>query len=205
MTKLEEAIKALESKGYEVIARENRWLGKLSETYPIVYDIYNGSDRVYGANAIAPESLELWLDLPSVKKEEVKAPEETAPIEEEKAKEWDDCYNEGGEGYNPYRDPKPMKVVKMAADTMSGKHIVATQPLTVGEQVIYEGEIVTVTEILHTAEKAYKALGEGSTYAEQVRNAYMVQHCWARVDRPFKGRDIEVLKGNGLPEGLPQE
>jgi len=98
-----------------------------------------------------------------------------------------------------------MKTVKMAADTINGKHVVAEQPLVVGEKVLFEGEIVTVTEILHTEEKGYMALGKGSTYAEQVKNSSMVQHCWARIDKHFIGREIEVLRGNGLPEGLPTE
>ena len=97
-----------------------------------------------------------------------------------------------------------MKKVKFAADTINGKHIVGSQPLKVGEQVIFNGEIVTVTEILHTEEKGYMALGPGETYEEMSRNAYMVQHCWARIDKPFRGREVEVLSGTGLPNDLPE-
>jgi len=96
-----------------------------------------------------------------------------------------------------------MKEVKFSADTINGKHVVANQPLQVGEKVLFKGNVVTVTEILHTEEKGYMALGPGETYEEKNKNAYMVQHCWARIDKPFQGREIEVLRGSGLPNDLP--
>jgi hypothetical protein len=105
---LNATIKAIESKGYIIKASENKWMGKLDETCPIVYEILNPDyTNVYGASGIAPEDLKKWLDLPALMKSESK-PEiawDAAKEAERKAneKDWDDTYNEGAEGYNPYR------------------------------------------------------------------------------------------------------
>lgn len=95
-----------------------------------------------------------------------------------------------------------MKKVYLTGDTLNGAHVCCDQALEVGEQVLYEGAVVTVTEVLHT-EKPYRALGEGDTYEEMSENARMVQPCYARVDEPLVKKELVYLQGNGLPEGLP--
>jgi len=108
---LSETIKAIESKGYIVKASENRWLGELDESCPVVYEIINPDcTNVYGANGISPEGLEGWLEIlaPIINENEKiiesvwDATKETKRKANEKS--WDDTYNEGAEGYNPYRE-----------------------------------------------------------------------------------------------------
>ena len=101
------AIKAIEAKGYTVVASENKWLGKLNEACPTVYEILNPDHSpVYGANGIAPERLVEWLDNLNNLSVSVTAESKPAaynPENAKKEKEYDSFYNEGGEGYNPYR------------------------------------------------------------------------------------------------------
>ena len=101
-------IKAIENKGYIVKAEENMWLGKLNEECPVVYNIMAPNyTTVYGASGVAPESLAMWADsLPELNAPSSKATTHNAGNEAERAskeREWDNLYNEGGEGYNPYR------------------------------------------------------------------------------------------------------
>lgn len=106
----EEAIATLERKGYIVSKYDNMSFGKLVESCPIVYDIYNPDHtHVYGSNSTAPEQLPVWAeslrDLTAIK-----TPREityrTAAEEADrrrKEREYDEINNDGGEGYNPYR------------------------------------------------------------------------------------------------------
>jgi hypothetical protein len=100
-------IKALEAKGYIVVKSDNMWLGKVDESCPIVYEILNPDySAVYGANGIAPESLEKWLDLPTVCIKNVSIKTMSAKEyakRQKKERSYDNLYNEGTEGYNPYR------------------------------------------------------------------------------------------------------
>ncbi|MDP4117680.1 MAG: hypothetical protein Q8873_00605 [Bacillota bacterium] len=105
-----DAIKALEAKGYIVKAYENRSAGILSETCPIVYEIMRPDySPVYGANAVSPDNLVNWLflrDLNAKARSAEAHPTFDAKKDAERmAKErgWDNIYNEGAEGYNPYR------------------------------------------------------------------------------------------------------
>ena len=105
------AIEKLESKGYSVVKSANTYLGILNEKCPVVYDIYNpDSTRVYGSNSCSPETLQMWADtLPDAndeREEDHIAPALASAQEaDRKAKEieWDNLYNEGKDGYNPYR------------------------------------------------------------------------------------------------------
>jgi hypothetical protein len=105
---MDDIIKAIESKGYIVRKIDNMFQGKLDEKYPKVYEILNPDySEVYGANSIIPECLPDWLSLPDLNKKVIKeVPHRSS--EDEKARkakevEYDNLYNEGAEGYNPYR------------------------------------------------------------------------------------------------------
>jgi hypothetical protein len=156
---LNNAIKAIEAKGYIVKASENRWMGKLDESCPTVYEILKPDySAVYGANGIAPENLDKWLKLPELVKAEraetetVTAYDATAEAERKaKESEWDNIYNEGGEGYNPYRDSKPAIseiTFWMASDNTYGQHYTVTTDLTDIIDIAYkygraeQGEII---------------------------------------------------------------
>ena len=106
-----EAISTLKSKGYKVYPVENAYLGVVNKECPIVYDIcYANSEAVYGASSASPESLPMWAE--TLEKAEPKesisdwlkryaiAEIKSSPAKE---KEYDDTYNDGAEGYNPYR------------------------------------------------------------------------------------------------------
>ena len=98
-----------------------------------------------------------------------------------------------------------MKEVKRAADTLYGPHVVCGEPLEVGEQVLFDGKIFAVTEILHSS-SPYRALGLGDTHEEAKKNAYWVHKHWARIDEEPRNRfSLEHLTGSGLPVGLPGE
>lgn len=104
-------ISKIEAKGYIVKARENTWMGKLDAECPTVYEILRSDySTVYGANGIGPDELDKWLDtLSDLTAEKPIVASDTAydPCKEAqrktKEREWDAIYNEGGEGYNPYR------------------------------------------------------------------------------------------------------
>lgn len=112
-----DVIKALESKGYIVKQSENRWLGKLDENCPVVYEILNPDySAVYGANGLSFERLEAWAkDLIGLAEGEEQAAIASEEIKHStynkndvaarkiKEREFDNLYNEGAEGYNPYR------------------------------------------------------------------------------------------------------
>ena len=105
------AIKTLESRGYTVISSANMWRGKLDEDCPVVYEILNPDhSEVYGANGLSINDLNKWLILADLnKKPSEKALNEVVTTIEQKevlaSKElnYDNLYNEGAEGYNPYR------------------------------------------------------------------------------------------------------
>lgn len=101
-----EAISKIETKGYRVVATENRWLGKLDENDPVVYDIYKPDNTiVYGSNGTSARGLMHWAN--SLQEAKKKTPPQeiknAKSYDEAKAKYFDWLYNEGGEGYNPYR------------------------------------------------------------------------------------------------------
>ena len=108
---INEAISTLKSKGYKVYPVENIYLGVSDKECPIVYDIcYANSQAVYGANSASPESLAIWAE--NLKKTEPKESisewlkryaSEEIKSDPAKEKEYDNTYNEGAEGYNPYR------------------------------------------------------------------------------------------------------
>jgi hypothetical protein len=136
---LNETIKAIESKGYIVKASENRWLGELDEACPEVYEILNSDySEVYGANGISPEGLADWLDLLAPVGDEggniIESVWDAAKEDERKANEkaWDDTYNEGAEGYNPYRESTKERKIKfwMASDNTKGQEYTADTNLT---------------------------------------------------------------------------
>ncbi len=107
---LNETIKAIEGKGYIVKASANTWMGKLNEACPVVYEICTPDYiAVYGANGIHPLRLATWSEtLPQLTAPKAKQPAkaetaEARAIRQAKEKDWDEAYNEGAEGYNPYR------------------------------------------------------------------------------------------------------
>jgi len=105
---LNKTIKAIESKGYIVKSSENKWLGKVNESCPVAYEILKPDYTVvYGANGISPDELIKWLTLPDLVNSESKpAVIHDAAVEldcKANEKSWDNTYNEGKEGYNPYR------------------------------------------------------------------------------------------------------
>ncbi len=109
-------IAKIEKYGFKVRERANMWKGKLVEDCPVVYEIYDAKTHqtLYGAGAVGPESLEKWLSW-MVERYGEKADAESKAAEPknvsvkpimadvEKECEYDRIYNEGGEGYNPYR------------------------------------------------------------------------------------------------------
>ena len=108
----EDAIRALEAKGYSVIPSENKWLGKLNENCPVVYKIIDQDyETVYGCGGVGRETLiELVESLPDLTAPKATITTKTRIMTDaekaeraRKAKDYDDMYNEGGEGYNPYR------------------------------------------------------------------------------------------------------
>lgn len=109
MENTEMIIAAIEAKGYNARKMENIEMGVVNELCPVVYNIYDQDySQVYGANGIAPEQLSNWLSLPAINRKSSKA--ETNDINQQaesdrkaSEKDWDNVYNEGAEGYNPYR------------------------------------------------------------------------------------------------------
>lgn len=109
MENTEMVIAAIEAKGYNVRKMENIEMGVVNELCPVVYNIYDQDySPVYGANGIAPEQLSNWLSLPAINRKSSKTDavgiDQQAESERKVAeKDWDNVYNEGAEGYNPYR------------------------------------------------------------------------------------------------------
>ena len=105
---MDSIIKAIESKGYIVKACENMEMGVLNQNCPVVYKILNPDySSVYGANGISPDSLAKWVNLPAVKAP-VTDRETISPVKDanraKMERDYDNLYNEGAEGYNPYRN-----------------------------------------------------------------------------------------------------
>lgn len=107
MENTEMVIAAIEAKGYNVRKMENIEMGIVNELCPVVYDIFDQDySQVYGANGIAPDQLSNWLSLPVInrKSSEIETIDQQAESDRKTAeKNWDSVYNEGAEGYNPYR------------------------------------------------------------------------------------------------------
>jgi hypothetical protein len=104
-----DAIKIIEDKGYIVKEQANMSMGIVSETCPVVYEIMMPDySTVYGAGGVAPDCLSDWAEtLPqimAVKTPAIKAFDADADADRRrKEREYDEMYNEGGDGYNPYR------------------------------------------------------------------------------------------------------
>lgn len=110
---INKAIETLEANGYIVKAEDNMSMGELNKECPVVYKIMRSDySTVYGAGSVGPDQLADYVAtlVPAVEEaEEVATETVVAETTEEKAIrrakeiEWDKTYNEGGEGYNPYR------------------------------------------------------------------------------------------------------
>lgn len=104
---LDKAIQALKKSGYIVRVYENYEFGKRSETLPIAYEImHSDHSTVYGYGTCDAEQVIRFAA--ETCKAEVQSAEtaKLAPLygaDQEKEREYDQTYNEGGEGYNPYR------------------------------------------------------------------------------------------------------
>ena len=103
-------IKAVEANGYIVRAYENREFGKLNQELPVAYEIMNADyTTVYGMGTCDAEQLVRFagrMEAAEGEKEIEGTETAYAPLygaDPEKEQEYDDTYNEGGEGYNPYR------------------------------------------------------------------------------------------------------
>ena len=118
MNNINNIIAKIEKYGYKVREHANIERGKLHEECPVVYAIYDAEtyQTLYGAGSVAPESLEKWLtwmigrygdktDSESKADETTETTETTERVKADvvKEREYDLIYNEGGEGYNPYR------------------------------------------------------------------------------------------------------
>jgi hypothetical protein len=106
---LKEAIKTIEDKGYIVKEYANMSMGIVSETCPAVYEIMKPDySTVYSASGISPNCLSYWAEtlpqLTEAKTPAIKAFDAAADADRrKKEREYDEMYNEGGDGYNPYR------------------------------------------------------------------------------------------------------
>lgn len=111
---VKKAIATIEAHGYIVRSYENRYLGKLNEECPIAYEIMRGDySTLYGYGTCSAEQVVRFaegLEDPDDTVEDADHEDDNAtetPVEPEALqameKEYDDCYNEGEEGYNPYR------------------------------------------------------------------------------------------------------
>ena len=84
-------------------------MGIVSETCPVVYEIMKPDySTVYGAGGVSPDSLSYWADtlsqIVAAKTPAIKAFDADADADRrKKEREYDEMYNEGGDGYNPYR------------------------------------------------------------------------------------------------------
>lgn len=107
---LSKAIQALEAKGYIVRKYDNYDLGKRSEVLPVAYEIMRDDySTVYGYGTCDEEQVMRFAAsvCDTSDEAESRADEaEPAPLygdNQEKEREYDLTYNEGAEGYNPYR------------------------------------------------------------------------------------------------------
>lgn len=108
---LEKAIEVIQSKGYTVRSYANYYAGELSENMPVAYEIIT-SDYVtlYGYGTCSAEQIILFAEMlastaidNAVSKKETIVTVPTIYANHEKEREYDLAYNEGGEGFNPYR------------------------------------------------------------------------------------------------------
>lgn len=112
---LSEAIQAIEKSGYIVRAYENYEFGKRSDTLPVAYEIMHSDHSVvYGYGTCDAEQVmcfavnacNVTTDADDDVDAETAETAEPAPLygaDQAKEREYDQVYNEGGEGYNPYR------------------------------------------------------------------------------------------------------
>lgn len=106
---LNKAIQALEKNGYIVRTYDNYKFGKRSETLPVAYEIMHSDySTVYGCGTCDAEQVIHFANNKCKDKVDNAATkaEEITPLygaDQEKEQEYDQIYNEGGEGYNPYR------------------------------------------------------------------------------------------------------
>ncbi len=116
MENINATIAKIEKYGYKVRKYANMWKGKLVEECPVVYEIYDAKtyQTLYGAGTVGPESLEKWLswmverygekaDIEPKTAETKAVSSKPVKPDVEKERAYDRLYNEGGEGYNPYR------------------------------------------------------------------------------------------------------
>lgn len=109
---LNKAIQALEKNGYIVRAYENCEFGKRSETLPVAYEIMHSDySTVYGYGTcdaeqvmrFAANACNVATDADNDADAETAEPAPLYGEDQDKEREYDQAYNEGGEGYNPYR------------------------------------------------------------------------------------------------------
>lgn len=107
---LNKAIQALEKNGYIVRAYENCEFGKRSETLPVAYEIMHSDySTVYGYGTCSAEQVMRFAAEnceDGAQNAETAEAAEPAPLygaDQGKEREYDQAYNDGGEGYNPYR------------------------------------------------------------------------------------------------------
>ena len=102
-----DTINTITAKGYIVNAIDNMEFGKINQFCPVVYEILKPDyTTVYGANSIAPADLVRWIDLPDLNQIKKPAPITVTVADPDRAKkerDYDNLYNEGAEGFNPYR------------------------------------------------------------------------------------------------------
>lgn len=109
---LSEAIQALKTKGYIVRQYDNYEFGKRSETLPVAYEImHDDYSTLYGYGTCDAEQVMRFAagicsDPSTTEAETEIETTEPAPFygtDQKKEREYDQAYNEGGEGHNPYR------------------------------------------------------------------------------------------------------
>lgn len=123
-TEFNNAIKAIEAKGYKVYGYDNYEMGKLNEKHPYVYEILNEDySTVYGYGCCGEEAVIYFAQVilgAEIESENDEQAEEIARLEKiikkaeqqnelptkaEKAaklKAYNNLHNEGGEGYVPW-------------------------------------------------------------------------------------------------------
>lgn len=107
---LAKAIETIEAKGYIVRSYENREFGRLNEEQPVAYEIMRSDySAVYGYGTCSAEQVMRFAARTCSASENSETVAETAEptsaygTDQGKEREYDLVYNEGGEGYNPYR------------------------------------------------------------------------------------------------------
>lgn len=111
---LAKAIETIEAKGYIVRSYENREFGRLNEEQPVAYEIMHSDySTVYGYGTCDAEQVMRFAKdhCSSTDETDGATAETTGTIldaqrriaNQKKEREYDLIYNEGAEGYNPYR------------------------------------------------------------------------------------------------------